>query len=101
MHRAGMLAMLEQENTRLRQWKKSAMAMMPNWQEIGSALDLPLGSDVPKCLASEIMRIAAIRQAAIELRNAKGRHNTEQAAAKLFSLLPKRQNSRRTLGEHS
>ena len=47
---------LERERNELLEWKRQAMAVMPDYQEIGRLLDLPLGTPVYEHI------IPAIRQ---------------------------------------
>ena len=47
----------EQELLELRQWKKEAIAVMPDFQEIGKLLGIPLGHDVSKNIIPYIKKI--------------------------------------------
>jgi hypothetical protein len=46
LRRKAEIAALKKENERLRDWKESAIACTPNWQEIGRAIGVMLGDSV-------------------------------------------------------
>jgi len=48
---------MERELAELHEWKKQALAVMPDFQQIGNALSLPLGSNVSEEILPGINRL--------------------------------------------
>lgn len=43
----------------LRQWKESAISIMPDWRELGRALGIAIGQDVPPLILSKVQELRA------------------------------------------
>ena len=61
---SNMVAGLFDHITELQAWKRSAIECSPPWQEIGRALDLPIGTDVPPEILPGIL---SLREKVMEL----------------------------------
>ena len=53
------IAELEEEIERLKEWKESALKVMPPMQKIAKTLDLPLGESIHDKILPEIERLKA------------------------------------------
>lgn len=51
------LLRLKEENERLKEWKESALKVMPDFQEIGKLLNIPLGTSVSEQIIPAIKKL--------------------------------------------